>query len=629
MFGGITLSNLTLSNVSLGYIGRIISSDYIRNSVNPFQFDISRGNISNSNTTSSRNFIGTDATASNNIGGVTLSNNVVIASGAFRNAATGFTIDISQGNTSNSGTIVASGGFRNAVTGFTIDISQGNTSNSGTIVASGGFRNAVTGFTIDISQGNITNTGTIRTGAGTAAAPSHTFGTDVSTGMYLPAAGQLGFTVSGISNMLVDNSSIFIGRPANTTQTALLDLGGGFNSDGTATGRSFPAMAFNYGDGTTGGFRHFIRTRHQVGVGNVSNAIDFFTNDSTSNTGSSFPGTGNVLPMSVTSAGIVINARSLADASSSGLILSNTTTGLVSTGNGNTWNQSLYFTGNQRAWGVGVETSAGSGFALGFFNYTATAAGTVTGARFIRGYISGANVGASTPMNFTGQHRCFIKNTAYADISGIVGLIVSANNNETMSMSGGLKRGKDAITVSESLPIVSLTSNAYDKRVFGIIASGEDPEKREDAYGNFVTPYEKEPGDTRAYVNSVGEGAIWVANVGGNIESGDYVCSSSLPGYAQKQSDDLLHNYSVAKITMDCDFTAPLQPKYTILKDASGNNVLDAKGNICWTQEIDASGNPVYETAYSIRYIDGSGITLDTSENAYIAAFLPCTYHCG
>jgi hypothetical protein len=120
-----------------------------------------------------------------------------------------------------------------------------------------------------------------------------------------------------------------------------------------------------------------------------------------------------------------------------------------------------------------------------------------------------------------------------------------------------------------------------------------------------------------------------IANVGGNIESGDYVCSSSLPGYAQKQSDDLLHNYSVAKITMDCDFTAPLQPKYTILKDASGNNVLDAKGNICWTQEIDGSGNPVYETAYSIRYIDGSGITLDTSENAYIAAFLPCTYHCG
>ena len=196
-------------------------------------------------------------------------------------------------------------------------------------------------------------------------------------------------------------------------------------------------------------------------------------------------------------------------------------------------------------------------------------------------------------------------------------------------MSGGLKRGKDAITISESLPVVSLTSNAYDKRVFGVIAYGEDPEKREDAYGNFVTPFEKERGDTRAYVNSVGEGAIWVANVGGNIESGDYVCSSSVPGYAQKQPDDLLHNYSVAKITMDCDFTAPLQAKYVILKDESGNNVLDEKGNICWVQEIDGSGNPAYEPAYEIRYIDGSGIILDISENAYVAAFLPCTYHCG
>jgi hypothetical protein len=211
----------------------------------------------------------------------------------------------------------------------------------------------------------------------------------------------------------------------------------------------------------------------------------------------------------------------------------------------------------------------------------------------------------------------------------MVGLTVVADNNDAINMSGGLKRGKDAITISESLPIVSLSSNAYDKRVFGVIALAEDPEKREDVFGNFVTPYEKEPGDTRAFINSVGEGALWVIQSGGNIETGDYVCSSAVPGYAQKQADDLLHNYTIAKITMDCDFTAPLRPKYIPSRDVCGNNILDEKGNICWVQEIDPSENPVFETAYDMRYVDGSGAVVDASQNAFTAAFLPCTYHCG
>jgi hypothetical protein len=201
-----------------------------------------------------------------------------------------------------------------------------------------------------------------------------------------------------------------------------------------------------------------------------------------------------------------------------------------------------------------------------------------------------------------------------------VGLVVCATENNNINMARGLKRGKEAITICESLPVVTLSSNAYDKRAFGVIAVVEDPEKREDAYGNFVTPFEKQLGDTRAYINSVGEGSIWVANTGGNIYCGDYVCTSDIPGYAQKQNDDLLHSYTVAKVTMDCDFTAPLQPIYDVLRDACGNNILDSKGNITWIPATDSSGNPLMETAYDVRYLDTSGT---------IAAFLPCTYHCG
>jgi hypothetical protein len=38
-----------------------------------------------------------------------------------------------------------------------------------------------------------------------------------------------------------------------------------------------------------------------------------------------------------------------------------------------------------------------------------------------------------------------------------------------------------------------------------------------------------------------------VCNEGGDIQIGDYLCSSNTPGVAMKQNDDLLHSYTVAK----------------------------------------------------------------------------------
>jgi hypothetical protein len=105
-----------------------------------------------------------------------------------------------------------------------------------------------------------------------------------------------------------------------------------------------------------------------------------------------------------------------------------------------------------------------------------------------------------------------------------------------------------------------------DKKCFGVISASEDPEERSDAFGSFVSVTEKEKGDTRVYINSVGEGAIWVSNIGGNLEAGDYITTSNVVGYGQKQTDDVLHNYTVAKITMDCDFEPATQPVQQILR---------------------------------------------------------------
>ncbi len=59
----------------------------------------------------------------------------------------------------------------------------------------------------------------------------------------------------------------------------------------------------------------------------------------------------------------------------------------------------------------------------------------------------------------------------------------------------------------------------------------------------------------RHQVWCLGDGHILVCSEGGNIEVGDYICSSNTAGYGMKQDDDLLHNYTVAKATQAVDWS--------------------------------------------------------------------------
>jgi hypothetical protein len=98
--------------------------------------------------------------------------------------------------------------------------------------------------------------------------------------------------------------------------------------------------------------------------------------------------------------------------------------------------------------------------------------------------------------------------------------------------------GKEGIFIEDALPIVKLSRVKKDKRVFGVVG---DPTRNNN---------NKE----RLIINSVGEGAICVCNTNGNIENGDYIQSSDVLGHGEKQDDDILHNYTVAKATIDCNF---------------------------------------------------------------------------
>tara|TARA_B100000123_G_scaffold266724_1_gene239231 strand:+ start:1216 stop:3228 length:2013 start_codon:yes stop_codon:yes gene_type:complete len=301
----------------------------------------------------------------------------------------------------------------------------------------------------------------------------------------------------------------------------------------------------------------------------------------------------------------------------------------------------------------------------------------------VKGFISPAR--DDVQLNtFTGQHICDIKNITYNESEKYIGLIVSANNDEYVSVNNNvIKKGKEAIEIEESVPLVSLTTKQKDKACFGVISRKENDINRSQSSGSWITTVDRELGDNRIYINSLGEGAIWVSNKNGSLESGDYITSSSIPGYGQKQDNEFLANYTVAKITMNCDFQPKLKYKQVIKRknvefytDASNNtydmndnlihwgsqnprmnynrkftiqyynkvfdasqnvitvtqNILDEHGDIQWEDSTEQ------EYAYDIRYVDATGNIItkeqhDTmianSQEAYIAAFVGCTYHCG
>ena len=160
---------------------------------------------------------------------------------------------------------------------------------------------------------------------------------------------------------------------------------------------------------------------------------------------------------------------------------------------------------------------------------------------------------------FTGQHAnyCVDSNINTSTVSNYVGLIVSSADKGYISVKndGTKVTKKDAIWITEALPLIKLTDKDMDKAVFGVISNHKNENVTSDGDRDLDDTSMFETGlFGRLRINGLGEGAIWVINSNGNLSNGDYICSSAVPGFGRKQDDDILHNYTVAKITMDCDF---------------------------------------------------------------------------
>jgi hypothetical protein len=170
---------------------------------------------------------------------------------------------------------------------------------------------------------------------------------------------------------------------------------------------------------------------------------------------------------------------------------------------------------------------------------------------------------------FTGQHVCWVDNKN-ANVEQ--GMIVSSTSNEYVSLNHGLKRGNEAITINESVPIVSLSEVVNDKCCFGVVSRIEEintPTRYDDQNSGYTGVSAKERGDNRVIINSLGEGAIWVVNTNGNLNAGDYITTSNVSGYGQRQDSEFMANYTVGKITMDCDFNPSTRVKQIIKQELS------------------------------------------------------------
>jgi hypothetical protein len=149
--------------------------------------------------------------------------------------------------------------------------------------------------------------------------------------------------------------------------------------------------------------------------------------------------------------------------------------------------------------------------------------------------------GAGTDYGpFTGAHEVLLSEFFPNDVK--VGLIVSGTGEAHVRQSAD-----GEVDLSSTLPTVKLADSAEDNAVLGVlvaeIALPED---------HWYTPV---AGQRFASVNALGEGRVWVTNMNGDVKVGDYITTSSIPGYGQTQDDHILRGYTLAKAmeTVDWD----------------------------------------------------------------------------
>ncbi len=144
---------------------------------------------------------------------------------------------------------------------------------------------------------------------------------------------------------------------------------------------------------------------------------------------------------------------------------------------------------------------------------------------------SGTNYGP-----FTGAHEVILPPDFPSDFKP--GMLVSVTGENKLR-----KDEKQNPSISSTMATVKLSDTPNDPKAFGAIVFVDDTIECD-----WYTP---KPGERIAAVNALGEGRMWVCDINGEINAGDLITSSSVPGYGMLQSDDIVHSYTVAKCVED------------------------------------------------------------------------------
>ena len=116
------------------------------------------------------------------------------------------------------------------------------------------------------------------------------------------------------------------------------------------------------------------------------------------------------------------------------------------------------------------------------------------------------------------------------------------------------------VNSATTVDVFDLTTTQKDKAVMGVFTSTTSAPVDNENYTTSSKSAGRIAGlDDNAPAinyNAVGEGKVLVTDTNGNIETGDYICSSTRTGHGEKQDEVYLANFTIAKATQPYNFTS-------------------------------------------------------------------------
>ena len=192
-------------------------------------------------------------------------------------------------------------------------------------------------------------------------------------------------------------------------------------------------------------------------------------------------------------------------------------------------------------------TSGGTGY-IGYSGYSFYSGGQSSSGSYTGGFGYGP---------FTGAHDALITNSAnivFGDIVVDLSVVAKATVSDAITIVGLSTANNQKAAVGVISGIASNTHVPTSLAFYvdaNVAANTASYEIINPIYANVVSE------NQMIIINAVGEGLINVCGLGGNIEIGDFITTSTMPGKGMLQSDDLLHNYTVAKAREAVTFNSP------------------------------------------------------------------------